>query len=586
MKREHDSVLLNLYDQTINRALSELYDELNVLLVEADVLPNIIMDCHSEDCGEDGGAQTRTANYYDPQASKAEFFIERSDSEMNYFAANYMNGDMTVLDDAIDLPDSFKTAPSYDEIEGKNCYARKDVVVALSKLQQALVASDNEEVDLTSDGHSVDIGVIKSSLFNSMHAGDSANDAEAGKHVNLLDERSIDFVGMMFDVIAEDDIIPPLIKSQLMRLQISVIKVSITDKTLFENDQHPVRSVLNLITEVGQGVVSEDDEDYVKLSTVITKLLKEYYMDITSFKRAEKELKALYSRKEALVKKKEHEEKRKIIKQHARNVVLTELKCLSAKKTIPKDIQPLVLKYLPTLMINQYVQHGRESKQWDSSTSLLKRLIQCVQPLKRNDDWLQLKDNEVTLLDDLTVTLCKAGPNLQTIQDLLVTLHGLIKDALFDFGFTNVEDNNESENLSDIVNDMEIIDNSNLKSIETQTLSHSGPDESRIFTSAEKELQDALLSAESKINALPEQVHPGVWFEIYNGEEHAVRRLKLSVILNDTAKVVFSDRRGNTVMEKDAGDFTEELAANKSRVIADHSTFDNALGCVIASFAA
>ena len=237
-------------------------------------------------------------------------------------------------------------------------------------------------------------------------------------------------------------------------------------------------------------------------------------------------------------------------------------------------------------MINQYVQHGRESKQWDSSTSLLKRLIQCVQPLKRNDDWLQLKDNEVSLLDDLTVTLCKAGPDQQTIQDLLVTLHGLIKDALFDFGFTNVEDSNEAENLSDIVNDMEIIDNSNLKSVETQTLSDSGPENSRIFSSAEKELQDALLSAETKINGLPEQVHPGVWFEIYNGEEHAVRRLKLSVILSDTAKVVFSDRRGNTVMEKDAGDFTEELAANKSRVIADHSTFDNALGSVIASFVA
>ena len=542
------------------------------------------MGNHTEDGEQHGGLQARTVNYYDPMINRAEHYIERTENDKNYLVMNYMSGDMTVSPDAIDLPESFKKAPSYDEIEGKDCYARKDVVVALSKLQEALIAQENDDAELTPSSCSVDIGIIKSSLFNSMHV--QTDSSVTGKHVNLLDERSIDFVGMMFDVMAEDDVIPPLIKAQLMRLQISVIKVSITDKTLFENEQHPVRNVLNLITEVGQGVSNEDDGDYIKLSSVISKLLKDYYMDITSFKRAEKELKALLSRKEATVKKNEHEEQRKIIKQHARNVVLTELKCLSAKKTIPKAVQPLVLKYLPTLMINQYVLHGRDSTQWETSTSLIRRLIQCLQPLKRNEDWLYLKENESELIHDLKITLCKTSQDKQTILDLLGSLKSLFHDMIFDFGFTNVADTTNPEHLADIVNEMEIIETNGVSVDQTLVIGPPADSSVTVFSDAEKELQEALTAARSKIDSLPEQVHPGVWFEIYNGEEHAVRRLKLSVILNDTARIVFSDRRGNTVMEKDAGDFTNELATNKSRVIADHSTFDNALGSVIASLVA
>ena len=307
-------------------------------------------------------------------------------------------------------------------------------------------------------------------------------------------------------------------------------------------------------------------------------------MDISSFRRAEKELIALNSRKEGLVLKKEREEQRRVIKEHARNVVLTELKCLSAKKTIPKSVQPLVLKYLPTLMINQYVQHGRDSELWAGSTVLLKKLIQCLQPLKKNDDWAYLNDNSSNLIMELSAALCKTGQDVLTIQGLLTDLKTLFQDMIFDFGFNDIPDKTNVEKLSEIVNEMEIIDVKALNA--TGPASVMNEDGILPLTDEEQEIEDALSSAQSKINGLPETVHPGVWFEIYNGEEHVVRRLKLSVILSDTAKIVFCNRQGKTVMEKDAGVFTEELASEKSRVIADHSTFDNALGSVIAALAA
>ena len=92
--------------------------------------------------------------------------------------------------------------------------------------------------------------------------------------------------------------------------------------------------------------------------------------------------------------------------------------------------------------------------------------------------------------------------------------------------------------------------------------------------------------AKTKIEKLPSNVHPGVWFEIFNGEDKAVRRLKLSVVLTEVAKLVFVDRKGVKIMEKDAGDFAAELVKEKSKFIADHSTFEHALGQVINCIAA
>ena len=86
-----------------------------------------------------------------------------------------------------------------------------------------------------------------------------------------------------------------------------------------------------------------------------------------------------------------------------------------------------------------------------------------------------------------------------------------------------------------------------------------------------------------QISRLPRDVKQGVWFEIYNGEGKAPRRVKLSVVLFDEAKLIFVDRHGNKVIEKTASEFMQELNDKRSRIIADHSIFNHALGQVINS---
>lgn len=99
-------------------------------------------------------------------------------------------------------------------------------------------------------------------------------------------------------------------------------------------------------------------------------------------------------------------------------------------------------------------------------------------------------------------------------------------------------------------------------------------------------LQEQARLAREKVANLPSEIRPGVWFKVFNGEDNAARRAKLSVIVMEEAKLVFVDRMGVKVIEKDAEEFLNEINRGQSSLIADHSAFDHALGMVINSLSA
>ena len=74
---------------------------------------------------------------------------------------------------------------------------------------------------------------------------------------------------------------------------------------------------------------------------------------------------------------------------------------------------------------------------------------------------------------------------------------------------------------------------------------------------------------------------PGMWFQVYTGEDKAQRRCKLSVVILEDQKLVFVNYQGEVIVEKNLGEFLDEIAEDKSRVIMGHSVFDHALNSVV-----
>lgn len=555
LKTESKMVLFKYFDEHVNLRLGNLYQTINKMLIDAGVLPEIILNSKSEEeTVEDKAFETRTATYYNPEENVETNFIPRSKEEMNSIVSQFMKGNISVTGDELELPASFYKDPNEQSASDKKLYARKDVIKSLNKLQKKLLELGIQS-ELASNNE------IKDALMKEM--GIDASDPIA-KEIGVLDERSIDFVGMMFDAITSDESISPVITDLIQQLHIPMIKVAVSDEELFSNDQHPARNVLNLIPQAGKGITEKEDRVYSDLDDIVNNILNEYEVDTTCFDNAVDQLYDLIENEERLAKANELDEQRAILKEHTRSVVLSELRDLTSHKSIPQDIQPLVLKNWSTLMFNRHIKHGKESYEWLESILLLKLLLKCLQPIKQKSQWEFLNNNHSALVEAVNDELYETKQDKTDVDTKLSLLGNTFLTMLDELGYT-------------------------IDEVEDETYDTQNQTPESIDTDMEQELaiarQEAQMALE-KISHLPDNVKPGVWFEVFNGKDRAIRRVKMSTILTEAAKIIFVDRKGVKIIEKDVDDFVDELSKNMSRVLADHSTFDHALGKVIGSMAA
>lgn len=548
-------IFYRLFDQEICSKLGVMYKAVNQILIDNDIMPEILLKTvkNEEVEYQEEEVSSRVASYYDPNEKVATDFIPRTKEEISRVVNEFMTGGMTITGDEIDLPESFLRAPTKDDLTGKNCYQRTEVVRALSSLQHKLTSLQKNSVPLTTDQ-------IKQELLADIS---KQNGGVLDKQVNLLDERNMDFVGMMFDAITNDETISRIMSNMIQQLQIPVMKVAMSDNSLFEKDEHPARVTVDLLTTAGKGINNERDRLYNELENIVDNILDEFDVDIEVFKRAVDELENIIQKEEKLTIDTERKEQRQILQKYARDIVIKQLKTVSSNKKIPVTVRPLVLKHWSTLMLNRYLRHGRDSEQWMESVLLLKLLLKCMQPIKHTSQYELITSNHAALIEAVNDELYETRQDKNDIAAQIATLKVHFAQMIEDYGYEVVVDASHEAAQGDLIEDSIDDTEEELQQIKQQTA-----------------------IAQQKISELTSETRPGVWYEIYNGEGRAIRRLKLSVILTDAAQLIFVDRKGVKVIEKDAGEFARELKENRSRVLADHSTFDHALGRVMNSLAA
>ena len=547
--------LFKLFDEEVIQKLESLYGSLNQIFIDADIMPEIIHTSHDHEAfEEEDETSAETVEYYDAQENLHTDFIPRSQSEINNIVSQFTKGDISIPLEAQGLPASFYKDPSVQNIDGKKYYQRKDVVRSLNRLQKKILQQGKTTGLNTSEE-------IKRSLIDDI--GNASGDGIA-KEVSVLDERNIDFVGMLFNAITGDRNISEVITELVTLLHVPVIKVALEDNKLFQDQAHPTRKVLNLIPKAGQGVTDTEDSLYGKIEHVVKDILAQHDVDADSFYKAVDALHKIIHVEEQASANNESEEKRSIIKAHARTVVVAELRKYSIGKRIPKDVQPLILKHWPTLMINRYVMHGNESELWRQSSKLCQLIFELLQPVKHKFQLEQLSNQYEALLEVVSDELHETRQDRTAIDAQLVILKNIFEKMI-------------DENAHLLVDE---------KDLSSEQIDYVVQQEMAKYDAAMARIREEEESVVDKVARLPTYVKPGTWFEIYNGEDNPVRRLKMSVILIETGNIVFVDRKGIKGIEKDAGEFAEELENKKSQLIADHSTFDHALGNVLSIMAA
>jgi hypothetical protein len=350
-------------------------------------------------------------------------------------------------------------------------------------------------------------------------------------------------------------------KYLINRLQIPVMKLAMTDSQMFNHDEHPARITIDLLTTAGKGINNKEDRLFNDLADVVDNILHKFDADVSAFEIAVNQIKAIIHREKQLAEKIEKQQQQQALYQHARHIVVTQLKMLFYNKKIPEQLKPLVLKNWASLMLNRYIQHGRGSAPWVQSVLLLKLLIKCLQPIRMQSHYNLVKSNHIALMEAVNDELFETRQDKNEIAVQIASLKTHFSQLLKQYDFKLVSETGNdlaAEEVTDDTSDDEDID----------------------------QIQQQIDIAKQKIARLSKTTKPGDWYEIYTEKDKAVRRLKLSVILTDAAQLIFVDRKGVKVIEKDAEEFAKELEENRSRIIADHSTFDFALGAVIGRMAA
>jgi hypothetical protein len=454
------------------------------------------------------------------------------------------------------IPASFSNGPPETVSNNSRYYDRRDVLRALSSLQVNFIQHD-EVTEF------VDAETFKRALMIDMgcrHGGTLT------RQVNQVDEKTIDFIEMLFEVVVEDNSVSELITNLLLRLQIPVIKVAMLDPQLFASSDHPARRVLNLIGQVGRGISDRSDESYIQLENIIDQLLEEFDVDIIAFQTAANQLNELIEHEQKITEENEQLTQKQVLQEHARQVVLAELQHIVSSKILPKPIYPLVLKHWSTLMFRCYIRYGKTGNEWSRVVSLLKQLLNSLQPIADHSGWRQLDQSRFSFISRIKETLYDSHQDKVKINEALDALSSTYQQLLDDSPYRSHV--GPDAGTASLLDDTGAFD----------AMPDIAADTSQSSTPEQRQQQE---QARNKISLLPSDVRPGVWFIIYDGPDRPKRRLKLSVILMEEARLVFVDRMGIKVLEKDAALFAEDLSEGRSSTIADHSLFDHALSRVI-----
>jgi Protein of unknown function (DUF1631) len=428
----------------------------------------------------------------------------------------------------------------------KHVLPRNDVIEALSKLQPIYKSEyvAGQKTNINTDS-------FKSALLNSVA---KINPSSATRSVNQIDGRTIDFVEMIFGAFLRDKNISLAIKSLLLKLQIPVIKIAMLDTKFFYNHKHPARNVLDEIAHIGIGVDDPEDTVLKTISLIINQLLNSFDKNIISFHTSLKALIRLRNIEQGKLDENEQQTKKNILKEHARQSVLSSLQFHIGKTALPKAMQTLILKQWSTLMFQTFIRCGKDSDQWNECTDILSKMITGIKKSECHEDLFLIKDIQ---------------------DDIHLRAENLLRETKIN-----------KELIHNSTNALRITIKKNIalseKYLETKSVDDNQTSRQNIIDPGKQ----ALKLAKDKIDNMPEYIKPGNWFEVFINESQTIRRLKLSVILTDSARLIFVDRMGIKVTEKDAVEFSKEIKYKNSQLLADHSIFNHALSNVIMSLSA
>jgi len=543
-------IILKLFEKYALSNADQLYEEANLLLISAGVLPDLkVLPSRRSTDRSSATAPTTEAQRAD-SAALVQAAEKLDKSVQDVFSALqellvYVRGNLT---------------PRPDNGAEARPISSQDLLRLLSHLQQYVPRAENpDDFDLRTQLEQL-IGRVS---------------ARSGKFrtVGTVDEDVINLISMLFEFILDDRNLPGSLRALIGRLQIPMLKVAVIDKSFFSRGSHPARRLLNEIASAALGWGGRDDSQrdslYTRIDQIVQRLLHDFVDDPAIFTELLVDFLAFTSderrRSELLEQRTRDAEEGRALAELARQRVQQALNDRLLGRTLPEVVVRLLQEAWSKVLLLTCLKHGEQSGEWKAGLQAMDDLIWSVEPHDEPDARQRLLELVPGLLKSLRDGLSSAAFDPFATSEFFSQLEALHVQA-----FNHVA--RPAGEADEIAID-EPGDGPTMMAVVEEIV---------LVAPGEQVISEPSLHLPENDEGLMQvdKLRLGSWVEIQEDEDHKLR-CKLAAIVEPSGRYVFVNRTGMKVLEKTRMGLAVEFRRGTIRVLDDSLLFDRALESVL-----
>lgn len=554
-------IVYKLFDRYVMSGAEALYEELNLNLAQAGVLPQIRQPGSGRAAVAVQTPATATpqrgaAAVGEDLAAQADLLTQLS----SLLAARRGPGETPPGGMTLPAP---APAPGYGAVP---LPGPAELLGALTLLQ-AEIARANLAARSANEALG-EVRHVKNDLLEQV----SRISGQVRTRVSEADEDTIDLVSMLFEFILQDRNLPAEMQALLARLQIPYLKVAILDRRLFAQRAHPARRLLDTLADAAKGWSRESDPDQRLLGdvrAVVERLLQDFDDDLGVFERLLGEFTTqleTHRKRAELTELRAAEaargrEKLDHARRTAANAVLDHLQDRNPPQLVRSLLTRPWANYLVLLLLRQ----GAEAPEFRAALRFMDDLLWSFEPKPDAAARQRLR----ALLPELERNL-RQGLATVALQEpdqnrLLEQLNALYRPLLGESGTIGTPPVGLSGNAVDI---------------ETVLPPALEPEPIAIHAVANPDADADAANVPSEALETVRALKAGCWFEFIAAD--AVReRAKLSWVSPISGRYLFVNRRGLKVADKSAAQLAAEIDSGQAVLLEEVPLFDRALDAIV-----
>lgn len=548
-------ILYALFDRFVVRQLSHVYDDFNRRLKEAGVLPNLKPVKVRSEGGK--GAQARRAKKDGEQRSASQTGSDAQGPAQQGDAGASPSLATELFDSILGLMAKRRPGGDGAVSDGLAAPASPELLSAISKVQAqprppALggigsqgAAIPNVEIDVAF------IDRVKDTLGQERQQILEQVDKDK---LSPVDADLIDLIGMLFEYMLNDPVLPNSAKALLSHLHTPYLKVALIDRRLLVDSHHPARRLLDQMVEAGSLWVEEGNPNrgiFPAMQKTVDRVLLEFNDNVglfdellASFEQAMQEQRR---RIETMEQRTQETARGRERLQLARQQAVQEIRSLITSHALPKPVVTFLNKVWTDHLVFTLLRDPEQGESWQAALGTAQDLVALFAPQQPDEPTAERQARIRTVRERINQQAqALENVNRSALDALLALL-----------------DQPETWTRPDM--------------LQTPEAGESGLPPSEALATQD---DDEDLSAEER--ELVERLRKmrfGTWFELSSEADGKPRRIKLSWMSPLTSTCMFVDRSGMQAEIRTLRELAQEILAGRAKVIPPpkHPFIDRAL---------